>query len=368
MSTAGSAPLTALWLALALAGARAQDAPAPTPASSLLSQLGQGGTDLTAARRIVADLADRPLPVHQQLFDTLGRRYADARKGEERSRERVLKAMQKAVPLAQKKGLGRSGAAEVDDLRKQALAITRSAELTKERIHQELDPLKERLFALVLPGPEQVLAADPALGAALDGLRREIDDVHGWFDLFLDVRRELDLDPAGRRHVDKQKEPPDPPPFAEPDDDLVRMCLFALPLDGRDQKALADNEALRAAMAPEEYAGTLELNRIRIALGLCALRIDEKLGAAARDHSNDMRTLGFFSHTSPVDGKHSPGDRAARMGTSASAENIAAGQDTGLGAITAWWYSPGHHKNMLGDHARTGLGRSETLWTQMFGG
>ena len=102
--------------------------------------------------------------------------------------------------------------------------------------------------------------------------------------------------------------------------------------------------------------------------GLATLRIDAKLGNAARDHSVDMRTQNFFSHDSPVDGKRTPWDRAARAGTSAGAENIAAGHDTGKSAIRGWWYSPGHHKNMLGNHARTGLGRSEGLWTQLFGG
>jgi uncharacterized protein YkwD len=76
----------------------------------------------------------------------------------------------------------------------------------------------------------------------------------------------------------------------------------------------------------------------------------------------------FFDHTSPVPGKRTPSDRAARFGTSGGAENIASGHDTGASAIRGWWYSPGHHRNMLGDHARTGLGRSGSLWTQMFGG
>lgn len=361
------------WLFAASALAQGDTTPPPpqpavVPASSLLLQLGQAGTDLATARRIAGDLHDRPITVRMQLFDTLGKRYLDAGKAFARDRDAVQKRMQKAVPQAQRKNLGKGGAAEVDELRQKARAITQSPDLSKQRIHDELDPMRARLFELVLPTPAQVLAAEPSLGEALDALRAELDVLHGWFDLYLDVRRSLDEDLTGRRHVDKQKEPAEPPPFSAPDDDLAHQCLFALPLDARDQKALADNEALRPGMEPEEYAGTLELNRIRIALGLGAVRIDEKLAAAARDHSHDMQTLGFFSHTSPVDGKHSFGDRAARQGTSASAENIAAGQSTGAGAIEAWWYSPGHHKNMLGGHARTGLGRCEGLWTQMFGG
>jgi len=77
---------------------------------------------------------------------------------------------------------------------------------------------------------------------------------------------------------------------------------------------------------------------------------------------------GFFAHDSPLEGRETPWKRAAQEGTSASAENIAAGQATGEGAISAWWYSPGHHKNLLGGHARIGLGRHEETWTQLFGG
>jgi uncharacterized protein YkwD len=80
-----------------------------------------------------------------------------------------------------------------------------------------------------------------------------------------------------------------------------------------------------------------------------------------------MQRLGFFAHESPVEGKRTPGDRAAKAGTSGGAENIARGQRTAKSANQAWWYSPGHHKNMLGGHARIGLGRKDDFWTQMFG-
>ena len=118
---------------------------------------------------------------------------------------------------------------------------------------------------------------------------------------------------------------------------------------------------------PEEAAGVLELNRIRVRAGLAADRLDLKLCDAGRGHSTDMVEHKFFAHDSPIPGKKSPSDRAAKAGTSGGAENIAAGQRNGHGAIRAWWYSPGHHRNMMGNHARTGLGRFQDHWTQMFG-
>jgi hypothetical protein len=373
----------ALTLALALGPGAivalpAQDLPAPqgakpglpeaSTANALLQRLAARDIPLTEAQHVCEQLQDRALPLRMQRFDVVQKKYAEQLRSFAKSRERVQKLFAKAVPKAQQACLGRGGETKVEALRSKSLAITRGPDLTKDLIHTELDPILEQLRGLLLPNQEQVCAMDASLGVAVQSLQQQLDTTRGWFDLYLSTMHDIDQDPAGRRHVDGLRQEPDPPSTTLVSDDLELLCLAALPLGARDSKTLEANEALRASMEPEEFLGTLELNRIRIALGLPTLRIDEKLGAAARDHSNDMRTRNFFSHQSPVDGKHSFTDRAARAGTSASAENIAAGQSTGAGAIRAWWYSPGHHKNMLGGHARTGLGRSEGLWTQMFGG
>jgi uncharacterized protein YkwD len=81
-----------------------------------------------------------------------------------------------------------------------------------------------------------------------------------------------------------------------------------------------------------------------------------------------MATLNFFAHESPVAGKKTPWDRAAKFGTSASGENIAMGARSGPASIWMWWYSPGHLKNMTnGGHNRIGLGQNGVYWTQLFG-
>ncbi|MBI1373421.1 MAG: hypothetical protein GC159_11885 [Phycisphaera sp.] len=143
--------------------------------------------------------------------------------------------------------------------------------------------------------------------------------------------------------------------------------LMALAPDGVSQNTLAGNLRYASRLDAEVVAGIDELNRIRLLLGLGAQAIDPKLCAAATDHSTDMAEKGFFAHESPVPGKASPWDRAKRFGTSASAENIAAGMSTGVAAIHGWWHSPGHFKNMLGGHKRVGLGEHDKHWTQMFG-
>ena len=66
-------------------------------------------------------------------------------------------------------------------------------------------------------------------------------------------------------------------------------------------------------------------------------------------------------------GKESSRDRAKRFGTTASTENIFVGAPDGEAANLAWFHSPGHHKNMLGEYRRVGMGRSGNHFTEMFG-
>jgi len=138
-------------------------------------------------------------------------------------------------------------------------------------------------------------------------------------------------------------------------------------MDAATRAVLAANLQLASKIDPEEARCVLDLNLTRNLLGLAPVLIDLALTAVARDHSADMERLNFFSHDSPVPGKTTPWDRAKRVGTTASAENIAAGTLDGAVANLMWWHSPGHHKNMLGQHARVGLGRSGKYWTELFG-
>ncbi|NNE90560.1 MAG: CAP domain-containing protein [Verrucomicrobiales bacterium] len=134
----------------------------------------------------------------------------------------------------------------------------------------------------------------------------------------------------------------------------------------KNREILNQNEKLKGQIQAAEYAGILELNQWRIAAGLSPLLIDPKLCAAARDHSKDMAAGGFFSHTSPIQGKKSPWDRARNFGTSASSENIAINGST-EGANKSWFHSPGHHKNMFRENATiVGLGVNGRHYTQMF--
>ena len=142
---------------------------------------------------------------------------------------------------------------------------------------------------------------------------------------------------------------------------------LAAPMDPQTQRILATNHRLATQLETEESRAVLALNLTRNLLGLSALVIDLRLCATARDHSADMEKHHFFAHESPVPGKATPWDRAKRFGTSASGENIAMGHRDGQAVNMAWFRSPGHHTNMLGNHTRVGMGQVGAYFTELFG-
>lgn len=140
-----------------------------------------------------------------------------------------------------------------------------------------------------------------------------------------------------------------------------------LPVKKSMIKVLYDNSKLTEYIDKKEAEGVLDLNIMRLLLGMSPLSIDVLLCYSAREHSNDMKTKKFFAHESPLPGKKSPSDRAKRYGTKANAENIAHGAATPQATNKMWWYSPGHHKNMLNEKLKTiGLGRTNRHYTQVF--
>jgi uncharacterized protein YkwD len=121
----------------------------------------------------------------------------------------------------------------------------------------------------------------------------------------------------------------------------------------------------------EDEVATLT-NRERAKAGCGALRVDARLHAAARGHSEDMARHNTMSHTGS-DGS-SPWDRAERAGyTQPMAENVAAGYRTAADVVRGWMNSDGHRANILNCEAKAigvGLAYSKDgtpYWTQLFG-
>lgn len=265
--------------------------------------------------------------------------------------------------------LDAEGRAAVEAARAAIVANARDGGLTKAAVHERSDPALARLEELLVVRQSEVWDADEEGFERYVALLDELAEERRLFSYWSRARDRLAAREDGRRQAQRLKEQADPEPVEEAL--LAEMglrVLLAVPGPARTEAVLRGNLALAPELDPEEARGVRRLNRVRLLAGLGVLAIDPKLCEACRGHSQDMVELGFFSHESPVPGKEDFGKRAALAGTTASGENIAAGQDTGEGAIEAWWYSPGHHRNMMGGHARVGLGRHETTWTQLLGG
>lgn len=95
---------------------------------------------------------------------------------------------------------------------------------------------------------------------------------------------------------------------------------------------------------------------------------NDQLAKAAYDHSVDMNTQDYFSHTG-LDGRD-PGQRITTAGYhwSSWGENIAQGYSTEQLVMNAWLSSEGHCKNIMnGGFNDMGVGRDGNYWTQDFG-
>lgn len=111
------------------------------------------------------------------------------------------------------------------------------------------------------------------------------------------------------------------------------------------------------------------VNKIRTQNGLKSLNTDWELSRVARIKSQDMKDLGYFSHTSPTYG--SPFQMMKNFGISykSAAENIAHGQKSPQAVVNAWMNSSGHRKNILNStYNKIGVGYVEkgNYWTQLF--
>jgi uncharacterized protein YkwD len=107
------------------------------------------------------------------------------------------------------------------------------------------------------------------------------------------------------------------------------------------------------------------------------LTVDPHLRAAARDHSQDMATNNYFSHTSQ-DGRTFD-QRIWQSGYTGGfplGENIAAGASSAQAVVDGWMSSSGHCRNIMNGSFRViGIGYAfnqsssyRHYWTQSFGG
>ncbi len=368
-------PLAATAIALLPAAPAAGAAPAPQD------------DDPAAVRAHLALVRDRRIPAEDklsamralleagpnaryQLAFHLGRECAHLEKRFTPKSEAIAADFDRAAGELVLERLDRSTREEVALLQARVTALAADANLDKGAITRRSDPAMERLGELLTVHPNDVYDHSEGLFADLEDMLDNLEERKVLADHWHLARKRLDDDRSLRTRVARLAAPSDP--RAQEDTLYTRLewlALLATPMEKADRLALAANRELRGRLDAQELSGVARLNARRIHAGLGAVRIDVRLGEASRGHSQDMVEHGFFSHSSPVAGKETFGQRARLAGTSASAENIAAGHDSGEGAIRAWWYSPGHHRNMMAaGHRRIGLGRCEATWTMMLGG
>jgi hypothetical protein len=292
-----------------------------------------------------------------KLAEALEREAELVAKEVARARADLVDGFAKKARILVEHRMNREAQSRLGELRELLLETSRAESLDHAAIESVCDPTLKQLEQLLTVKLNDVWDANEDLFAELDRLLLRMEDakqLHAW----------------RVKSAERLEQEPPPAPAATEDElygALEREAWLVTPMSERDHAVWLANEGLATSIDREEYLGVVRLNEIRVLCGLPVQAIDLKLCTAARGHSKDMVELGFFSHDSPVPGKSTPWARAEQAGTSASAENIAAGASTGAAAITMWWYSPGHHKNMLGGGSRVGLGRHETHWTQLFG-
>jgi uncharacterized protein YkwD len=264
-----------------------------------------------------------------------------------------VRFQQQATGLA-KNHIRKADLSEISRLRVPILALSKG-EPTHEELVAKGDPALARLTEIFVVNRSDVLAQSEDLQAN----RQQIEALGKLWERCLAAQQQSA--PA----EGESKKPFTFEEYLAGEEELA--AGLAVPMDPKTQQVLAVNTRLAGQLDPEEARTVLALNLTRNLLGLPALVIDLKLAAAARDHSKDMEEKKFFAHESPVPGKKTPWDRAARFGTSASGENIFMGSPDGKAANMAWFHSPGHFKNMMGDHQRVGVGRSGVYFTEEFG-
>jgi len=127
--------------------------------------------------------------------------------------------------------------------------------------------------------------------------------------------------------------------------------------------------AAQAATTAGETSTVVSLvNQEREKAGCDPLTVDDRLTAAARDHSQDQADMGKMTHTGS-DGS-TVGKRATRAGYTwrKVGENVASGTTSAERAMQLWMNSDAHRKNILNcAFENIGVGYVDGYWTQDFG-
>jgi len=245
-------------------------------------------------------------------------------------------------------GLSKLGAADSKQTQKWQEQFKSIGSITKESLKAQAGPAMDGLYEALVPTRQEVLESSKALAAR----REEIVAMNAILTRSKTLLGAKSTIAALPKTLEQQEKL------------ISLMCTY---MPESDRKSIEADLKQFTRMGFEEWHGFVHLNVVRMLLGLHPMRIDLKLSAAALDHSKDMAKYKFFSHQSPVTGKKTPWDRAARQGAKSNGECIAAGMFDGAKAIRGWFFSPGHHKLIMSKSSRVGIGGYSRKWTLMTG-
>ena len=314
-------------------------------ASALFKQLQANPHDHAERTRIISKIANISRGSAKKMFEILDRQWkplwTDYR--------RLFTAAARKAAAARSSGTIRQ---EIQSLERQVRSLRELDDrLTKNKIRQTGDPALDRLKQLKFLTLEEIFSVNPGLKKKRTGIVEFGKQRTLCIELLLLL--EAEAAPFGDKEIRTFEED---------------TAGNALGIPAEFLAILRHNTKMRETIPAAEANAIRDMNRYRMLIGLAPCAIDPRLCKAARDHSRDMHERDFFSHTSPVPGKKSPWMRAKLEGTTAKSENIYSGRRDGKAANRSWWYSPGHHRNMLNPkNLRVGMGVHEKDWTQMFG-
>lgn len=110
-------------------------------------------------------------------------------------------------------------------------------------------------------------------------------------------------------------------------------------------------------MSPFTRTELLEgINKLRASEGKSPLTINARLNESAQLKANDMTKNHYWAHISPDGTEPWAWFDKANYDYGVAGENLAKCYKKSDNAIKAWWNSPGHKANMLGEFEETGFG------------
>jgi len=143
---------------------------------------------------------------------------------------------------------------------------------------------------------------------------------------------------------------------------VIVFLFYALPSPSYS----ADDKAIFTPTDPMVQEFVRLVNAKRRSMGCAELKWDSRVAVIALDHSADMVSRHFFSHTNPD--QKGPAERLqeSNLDFSSAAENLVRSAKTAREAFDAWLGSPGHRRNMLDNRfTRHGVGRVKDRWTHV---